>query len=59
MTPSKILIFLALGIVLFKFIASLLGKGNIPFLNRIVTIILGFFITFELLQLGRALLTHT
>lgn len=56
MTAAKVLILTAIAIVAIKFTASLLGKGNIPLLNQLVTIILGLFISFELFQLGQLLL---
>ncbi len=57
MTAAKILILTAIAIVAIKFVASLFGKGNIPLLNQLVTVILGLFITFELFQLGQLLLS--
>ncbi|GBF79740.1 hypothetical protein [Aphanothece sacrum] len=57
MTISKIFILTALAIVIFKFIASLFGQGNLPWLNKLVTAILGIFITFELFQLSQVFLT--
>jgi hypothetical protein len=56
MTALKIAILIALGIVLLKFIVSVLGKGDIPLLNQLVTLILSLFVTFELFKLGQALL---
>jgi uncharacterized membrane protein (DUF373 family) len=56
MTALKIAILMALGIVLLKFIASLLGKGDIPWLNQVVTAILSLFVAFELFKLAQALL---
>lgn len=56
MIAGKILIFVALGIIVAKFVASLLGKGNLPWLNRLVTLILCLFISFELYQIGKVLL---
>lgn len=56
MTLVKLLIFIALGIVVFKFVVSLLGKGDIPWLNKIVTVILSLFISFEVFQVSKLLL---
>jgi hypothetical protein len=56
MIAIKIGVLIALGIVLVKFGASLLGKGDIPWLNRLVTIILSLFVAFELFKLGQAFL---
>jgi hypothetical protein len=39
-----------------KFVASVLGKGNIPLLNQAVTVILSLFIGFELIQLGQVVI---
>ena len=55
MNPLKIVVLVALAIVIFKFVASLFGKGNIPILNRTVTVILAVFVTLELLKLGQIL----
>ena len=56
MMIGKVLIFIALGIIVAKFVASLLGKGDLPWLNRLVTVILCLFISFELYQIGKVLL---
>ncbi|HAC63295.1 MAG TPA: hypothetical protein DCF68_07070 [Cyanothece sp. UBA12306] len=56
MSIAKLLIFIAIAIVGIKFIASFWGKGNIPILNQLVTIILAAFISFELFQLGQIIL---
>ncbi len=53
---GKILIFLAMGIVIAKFVASFFGKGNIPWLNKLVTVILCLFIGFEVYQIGQLLI---
>jgi hypothetical protein len=45
-----------LVLVVVKFVASVLGKGNIPLLNQAVTVILSLFIGFELIQLGQAVI---
>jgi hypothetical protein len=36
-------------------VASLFGKGNIPFLNNLITVILGIFVAFEVIKLGQIL----
>lgn len=56
MIAIKIGVLIALGIVLVKFVASLLGKGDITWLNRLVTIILSLFVAFELFKLAQVLL---
>jgi hypothetical protein len=43
-------------LVVVKFVASALGKDNIPLLNQAVTVILSIFIAFELIQLGQAVI---
>lgn len=53
---GKILVFLAMGIVIAKFVASFFGKGDIPWLNRLVTVILCLFIGFEVYQIGQLLI---
>ncbi len=53
---GKILIFLAMGIVIAKFVASFFGKGNIAWLNKLVTVILCLFIGFEVYQIGQLLI---
>jgi len=55
MSSLQIAVSVALVLVIVKFMASLLGKGNIPLLNQAVTVILSLFIAFELFQLGQAL----
>ncbi|MDJ0599903.1 MAG: hypothetical protein QNJ37_13810 [Crocosphaera sp.] len=55
---GKILVFMAIGIVIAKFVASFFGKGNIPWLNKVVTIILCVFIGFEVYQIGQLLLAN-
>ncbi|ACK66125.1 conserved hypothetical protein [Rippkaea orientalis PCC 8801] len=57
MNIAKLLILIAIAIVVLKFIASLLGKGDIPILNQLVTVILILFIGFELFQLGQLFLS--
>lgn len=52
MTLIKIITLVAIGIVVVKFVASLFGRGNIPVLNGLVTVILGIFVAFELFKLG-------
>jgi uncharacterized membrane protein (DUF373 family) len=56
MTLVKILTLFGLGIVAIKFIASLFGQGNLPIFNRLVTLILGIFVAFELFKLGQIVL---
>ncbi|MGK7957819.1 MAG: hypothetical protein AB4063_21590 [Crocosphaera sp.] len=56
MNVGKILVFLAMGIVIAKFVASFFGKGNIPWLNKLVTVILCLFIGFEVYQIGQLLM---
>lgn len=55
MNPLKIAILAAFSIVIFKFVASLFGRGNIPILNRLVTVILSVFVAYELLILSKIL----
>ncbi len=55
---GKILIFLAMAIVIAKFVASFFGKGNIPWLNKLVTVILCLFIGFEVYQIGQLLINQ-
>ncbi|MDJ0728879.1 MAG: hypothetical protein QNJ33_02695 [Crocosphaera sp.] len=55
---GKILVFVAMGIVIVKFVASFFGKGNIPWLNKLVTVILCLFIGFEVYQIGQLLITQ-
>ncbi len=54
MVAVKIAIICALVLVVVKFVAAAFGKGNIPLLNQAVTVILGLFVTFEVIQLGQA-----
>jgi uncharacterized membrane protein (DUF373 family) len=54
MSTLQIVVLAALILVLVKFVASLVGKGNIPLLNQAVTVILSLFIVFELFQLVKA-----
>ena len=56
MIVLKILVIAAALLVIVKFIASIFGKGNIPILNQIVTVILSLFIAFELFKLGQAMI---
>jgi hypothetical protein len=56
MIAVKIAIVSALVLVVVKFVASVLGKGNIPLLNQAVTVILSLFIGFELIQLGQTVI---
>ncbi|MEA5508660.1 hypothetical protein VB715_02675 [Crocosphaera sp. UHCC 0190] len=56
MILGKVLIFMALGVVVAKFVASLLGKGDVSWLNKLVTVILSLFISFELYQISQLLL---
>ncbi|MBD0345317.1 MAG: hypothetical protein ICV63_10965 [Coleofasciculus sp. Co-bin14] len=51
MTPLQIAVIIGLSIVLLKFAASLFGYGNIPLLDKVVTVILSIFVTFEIIQL--------
>ena len=55
MSSLQIAVSVALVLVIVKFVASSLGKGNIPLLNQAVTVILSLLIAFELFQLGQAL----
>ncbi|PSO54368.1 MAG: hypothetical protein BRC40_05505 [Cyanobacteria bacterium QH_8_48_120] len=55
MSPQKIIVLIAFSILIFKFIASLFGRGNIPILNNLVTVILSVFVAFELFLLGQIL----
>ena len=56
MNIGKVLVFLAMAIVIAKFAASLFGKGNLPWLNKLVTVILCLFIGFEVYQIGQLLI---
>jgi hypothetical protein len=51
----KFLVLAAIAIVIVKLVASLFGKGNIPFLNDLITVILGIFVAFEVIKLGQIL----
>ena len=51
MIAVKIAVVSALVLVVVKFVASVLGKGNIPLLNQAVTVNLRLFMGFELIQL--------
>ena len=53
MSLLKIVVLVAFGIVVVKFVASLFGRGNIPILNRLVTVILSLFVAWELFTLGQ------
>lgn len=55
MTPLQIAVLIGLSIVVIKFAASLFGYGNIPLMNRLVTVILAIFVTFELVKLVQAI----
>ncbi len=55
MTPLQIAVLIGLSIVVIKFAASLFGYGNIPVFNRLVTVILAIFVTFELVKLVQAI----
>jgi len=48
MIAVKIAVVSALVLVVVKFVASVLGKGNIPLLNQAVTVILSLFIGLSL-----------
>ena len=56
MIAVKIAVVSALVLVVVKFVASFLGKGNIPLLNLAVTVILSLFIGFEFIQLGQTVI---
>jgi len=56
MTPLQIIFITGLAIVLFKFVASIFGYGNIPGLNILVSFILGSFIVFEIVKLVQVML---
>ena len=56
MIAVKIAVVSALVLVVVKFVAAVLGKGNIPLLNQAVTVILSLFIGFELIQLGQVVI---
>ncbi|GFE68536.1 hypothetical protein [Chroococcus sp. FPU101] len=56
MIVLKFLVIAAALLVVVKFIASIFGKGNIPILNQLVTVILSLFIAFELFKLGQAVI---
>jgi hypothetical protein len=55
MTPLQIAVIIGLSFVLLKFAASVFGYGNIPILNSMVTVILGIFVTFEIVKLVEAI----
>lgn len=55
MSPLQIAVLVGLVIVLLKFAASLFGYGNIPILNKLVTVILSIFVTFEIIKLVQAI----
>ncbi len=57
MSLGKVLILIGMGVVGVKFIASLFGQGNIPWLNKLVTVILCLFIGFEVYQIAQLLVT--
>ncbi|AOW98066.1 MULTISPECIES: hypothetical protein [Moorena] len=56
MAILQFLIISAICMVLIKFVASWFGYGNIPILNKLVTIILSVFVTFEIVQLVQAII---
>jgi hypothetical protein len=55
MTPLQIAVLIGLSIIVLKFVASVFGYGNIPLLNRLVTVILSIFVTFEIVKLVQAI----
>lgn len=55
---GKILVLAAIATVIIKFVASFFGKGNIPWLNKLVTVILCLFIGFEVYQIGQLLINQ-
>ncbi|MEW6493955.1 MAG: hypothetical protein AB1589_15800 [Cyanobacteriota bacterium] len=55
MTLLQIAVLIGLSIVVIKFAASIFGYGNIPIMNRLVTVILAIFVTFELVKLVQAI----
>ncbi|MDJ0508875.1 MAG: hypothetical protein QNJ64_06445 [Crocosphaera sp.] len=55
---GKVLILLGMGIVIVKFVASLFGQGNLPWLNKLVTVILFLFIGFEVYQIAQLLVAQ-
>jgi len=55
MTPVKILVIAAFAIVLVKLVTSFFGRGDLPILNGLVTLILTTFACFELFHLSQAL----
>lgn len=57
MTLIQILIAIAIAIVAAKLVASALGR-DLPILNLAVSAILLAFVSFEIWNLGRALLTR-
>jgi hypothetical protein len=56
MVVVKIAVVFAIALVIVKFVASAFGKGEIPLLNQAVTVILSLFVTFEVIQLGQAMI---
>ena len=55
MTPTKLLVIISFAVIVVKLITSFTGRGNLPILNQLVTVILSIFVFFELFQLGQAL----
>lgn len=55
MSPLQLIVLLAFIIVVFYFTASLFGRGDIPVLRRLVTVILSIFVAYELLTLTKVL----
>lgn len=55
MTLLQIAVLIGLSIVVIKFAASIFGYGNIPIMNRLVTVILAIFVTFEVVKLVQAI----
>lgn len=55
MTPIQIAFSIGLSIIVINFAASALGH-KIPLLNKLVTVVLSIFVTFEIFKLGQALL---
>jgi len=58
MTPLQIVVVLAIGVILFKGIASLMGRGDMPILNVSVTLILLAFLGVEVFNLVQAFLSR-
>ncbi|MBR8830024.1 MAG: hypothetical protein N5P05_003319 [Chroococcopsis gigantea SAG 12.99] len=57
MVALKFAVIVAIVLVIVKFVASIFGRGDIPVLNQLVTVILTLFVGFEVYQLGQTLVS--